>query len=704
MTRSTYKFGPPWSTKAVSFPKPRRIFQNSGASRRGSVVVGNVFSHLFTNSLSSRNSRIEFPFTVTDQENLRIAVQEQTKQQTSSIPTTATTESTVTVTSTDTSLVSPSLRKKESKKFILSFSNISNSSKSSNPTTRKKSKSNTPTLRQEFPKFRPTLPSLSDRRRAFLLPKQFFFRKSTAEKLESYLRKVLSDIKLKSSAVLRDFLSVKNEKDNLKWKDPSMKSENSLALSRSKSKVLRTTQSYQPYHKATIEDYDLIKVLGKGCMGKAISKEWVVFRHEVEHTKTERDILASISTISHPFLIRLREAYQDINQLFLVLDYYPGGDIATQLAKWHKFDDARCLFYATEIILGIEELHRLGIVYRDLKPENILIGRDGHIVLTDFGLSKQFRPNWQKTNTFCGTAEYLAPEIIRGEEYSYPVDWWSLGTLLYEMMTGVTPYWDSDQNKMYRRVLEDKLAFPEDMMFEAMDLLRGLLQRDPTLRLGCGPSGTMEIRGHMYFEYVNWDDVYHKRTRPTYIPTIDHETDLQNFDDTFVSMTPKLSIPKQDLDSGVQQYFIGYSFSERLPTRSPSSSQFRSELSRRSITSSLAGIPSHGSRSSITLPGFEREDYEYNDVIFSGISCSNTIQTIPSDDISEYELDQHHHYSKRHTMMLGDNNMKYRNHYYQNSRLSSQFMDEDQYGGSGSNNSSSSVLDRRGNYTSVFPT
>jgi hypothetical protein len=149
MTRSTtYKFGPPWSTvKAVSFPKPRRFFQNSGASRRGSVVVGNVFSHLFTNSLSSRNSRIEFPFTVTDQENLRIAVQEQTKQQpVSQIPTTATTESTVTVTSNGTSLVSPPLRKKESKKFILSFSNISNSSKSSNTTTRKKSKPNTPAV------------------------------------------------------------------------------------------------------------------------------------------------------------------------------------------------------------------------------------------------------------------------------------------------------------------------------------------------------------------------------------------------------------------------------------------------------------------------------------------------------------------------------------------------------------------------------
>jgi serine/threonine protein kinase len=560
---------------------------------------------------------------------------------------------------------------------------------------------------------------LNDRRKSFLLPKHFFFRKSTAEKLESYLRKVLTDTNLKTSAALRDFLSVKNEKDNIKWKDPlNMKSE--ISPYRSKSKVLRVTQ---PYHKATIEDYDLIKVLGKGCMGKvflsrerhsnklyalkAISKEWVVFRQEVEHTKTERDILASISTISHPFLIKLRESYQDVNQLFLVLDYYPGGDIATQLAKWHKFDDARSLFYATEIVLGIEELHRLGIVYRDLKPENILIGRDGHIVLTDFGLSKQFKPTWQKTNTFCGTAEYLAPEIIRGDEYSYPVDWWSLGTLLYEMMTGITPFWAADQNKMYRRVLEDKLEFPNDMLFEAMDLLRGLLQRDPTRRLGCGPKGPMEIREHVYFEFIDWNDVYHKRVLSPYIPTIGHETDLQNFDDTFVSMTPKLSIPKQDLDNSVQQFFIGYSFSERFSRASPSSSHFRSELSRKSITSSLAGIPSHGSRSSITLPGYDREDYENNDM-YDGISCSNTIQTIASDDISDYELDQHHHYSKRHTI-LGDNNMKYRNHYYHNSRVS-QLMDEDQYGGSGSNNnnntssSSAVILDRRGNYTSVFPT
>ncbi|CAG8704963.1 249_t:CDS:2, partial [Dentiscutata heterogama] len=334
-----------------------------------------------------------------------------------------------------------SLRKKGNKKFLISFNNNSNKTSSSN--NQKKQKSSTPSvfiitiedrsqllsirrqisdfvefdqqLRQEFPKSRPTLPSLDDRRKSFLLPRHLFTRKSTAEKLESYLRKVLSDSHLKSSAVLRDFLSVKSEKDSIRWKKSS--NSNSIIDNRSVTNVV-----LKP-HKPSIDDYDLIKVLGRGCMGKVIlsrekstnrlyalkviSKEWVVFRQEVEHTRTERDILAIASRTSHPFLIRLRESFHDSNQLFLVLDYYPGGDIATQLAKWHRFDDARCLFYAAEIVLGIEELHRLGIVYRDLKPENILIGRDGHIVLTDFGLSKQFNHSWQKTNTFCGTAEYL---------------------------------------------------------------------------------------------------------------------------------------------------------------------------------------------------------------------------------------------------------------------------------------------------------
>ncbi|CAG8501211.1 6054_t:CDS:2 [Diversispora eburnea] len=729
MTRSIYRT--PWSTvKAVTFP-PRRLFQNSGASRRGSVV--GALSHLMgkASSITSRNSRIEFPFTLTDQENLRVAVQEETKQ-TTQLPKTESIQ--------ENNDRLPPLRKKESKKFLLSFSNITNSNNNKNSgtsTPKKKQKSSTPAvyvitiedksqllciyrqitdfiefdqqIRQEFPKSRPTLPTLDDRRKSFLLPKHFFFRKTTAEKLESYLRKVLTDSNLKNLPSLREFLSVKTEKDYIRWKNGALNKQ-ILENSPPDSWIQAAMRPISQQIKSTIDDYELIKVLGKGCMGKvflsrekttnklyalkAISKEWVVFRQEIEHTKTERDILAAVATITHPFIIRLRESFQDSNRLFLVLDYYPGGDIATQLAKWHKFDEERCLFYAAEIILGIEELHRLGIVYRDLKPENILIGRDGHIVLTDFGLSKQFKPSWQKTNTFCGTAEYLAPEIIRAEDYSYPVDWWSLGTLLYEMMTGITPFWAEDQNRMYHRVLEDELEFPEGMSPEAMSLLQGLLQRDPRNRLGCGSGGSLEIKTHPYFSCVDWDDVFHKRIYASYIPTIEHSTDLQNFDDTFVSMSPRLSTPRQEVPINMQQYFGGYSFSGKHP---PLRSQTSSYIRSKSITSSMAGIPSHGSQSSTTLSGYDQYDeYDYNEILYSrGIDiANNNNRHSRCDDISEFELD---HYSKRHTIMIGETN-KFRN----NLSMISQFVMDETLMNNSSASSSATKLERRGALSNIY--
>ncbi|KAF0552764.1 kinase-like protein [Gigaspora margarita] len=716
MNRSS-KIGTPWSTvKAVARPT-RRLFQNSGASRRGSVV--GLFSHLIskTNNVTNRCSRIEFPFTVTDQENLRIAIEELEKQPTQlpqidQVPDVP--QNNLSQPGNNTS----SLRKKGNKKFLLSFnSNNNNNNKNSSCTPQKKQKSSSPSLfiitiedrsqllsirrqisdfiefdqqlRQEFPKSRPTLPSLDDRRKSFLLPRHLFFRKSTAEKLESYLRKVLSDKSLKSSAVLRDFLSVKNEKDSIRWKNTSNFNNTTIDNNnRSVSNVLLKQ------HKPSINDYDLIKVLGRGCMGKVIlsrekstnrlyalkviSKEWVVFRQEVEHTRTERDILAIASRTSHPFLIRLRESFHDSNQLFLVLDYYPGGDIATQLAKWHRFDDARCLFYAAEIVLGIEELHRLGIVYRDLKPENILIGRDGHIVLTDFGLSKQFNQSWQKTNTFCGTAEYLAPEIIRAEYYTFAVDWWSLGTLIYEMMFGITPFWADDQNRMYQRVLEDELEFPDEIMYDAISLLRGLLQRDPSQRLGCGPTGSLEIKSHPYFDYVDWDDVLNKRICAPYIPTIEHEMDLRNFDDVFVTMSPKLSLPKREVPVEMQNCFAGYSFSENyLDSRS-----VKNLRASRSVNRSLADVSSlHRTNSSTTL-GCERFDHIDQD--WNSSNC---------------DLDQY--ISKCPTIMVGDT--KYRNHLFLNKRIS-QFLLDDSHLNLADNSSSSSStikLERRNDV--VYP-
>lgn len=177
---------------------------------------------------------------------------------------------------------------------------------------------------------------------------------------------------------------------------------------------------------------------------KSIKKNWVIQQKELIHTRAERDILVLLR--DQPFLVNLHHVFQTPSQLFLVLDYYAGGDIATQLSIMSSFSEERTRFYAAEIIHGLSILHEYGIVYRDLKPENVLIGRDGHIVLTDFGLSKIFslddvdEYNVPSTQTFCGTAEYLAPEILLGERYTFVVDFWSLGTLLFEMLAGTVSY------------------------------------------------------------------------------------------------------------------------------------------------------------------------------------------------------------------------------------------------------------------------
>ncbi|KAF9985552.1 hypothetical protein BGZ75_002773 [Mortierella antarctica] len=487
-------------------------------------------------------------------------------------------------------------------------------------------------IRLQFPKSRPALPLLEDRRKSFLVStRQFFFpRKNTAEKLEAYLRKVASHEPLKSSDIFLDFLAVSQEGDRVDSRDQPSHFQADPCIQESKhgfvldsrnssdgplpglpapSQAFAQNEDFniarrdtvpkvrgnrirpglpqiQERKKASIEDYELIKVLGKGCMGKvmlvreyrsknlfalkAISKEWVILQREIEHTKSERNILANVARISHPFLIKLRHSFQSNAQLFMVLDYYPGGDIATQLTKWHRFDPERCLFYAAEIVLGIEELHRLGIVYRDLKPENILLALDGHIVLTDFGLSKQFptfSTGGDKTNTFCGTAEYLAPEILRAAEYSYAVDWWSLGTLLYEMLTGITPFWAENHAQMYQRVLEDELEFPPEMDPYAISFIAGLLERDPDHRLGS--QGAAYVKDHPYFDLVDWELAIQKKLPCPYIPELLSEEDLSNFDDTFLTMTPRLSPGKHTLSKSIQNCFQGYSYTDKFATTGP---------------------------------------------------------------------------------------------------------------------------------------
>jgi len=359
------------------------------------------------------------------------------------------------------------------------------------------------------------------------------------------------------------------------------------------------------FRKVNIDDFEMMRVLGKGCAGKvllvrhkattdlyalkAITKRHVLAHQELQHTLTEQAVLKRMAAESRdPFVVKLWWSFHDKENLFLVMDFHPGGDLATQLARWGRLGRDRARFYAAEIVEGVEGLHVAGVIYRDLKPENILIGADGHIVLTDFGLSKEFprrtkspstppgrggefyssvpgspqpvTPPWMKldksgewalgwagqpvghsdlTSTFCGTAEYLAPEVIQGEPYSYEVDWWSFGTMLYEMLTGITPFWAATHPEMYVRVLNDELQFPEDRAIDqdTKSLIRGLLQRNPGIRM-CEP----RIKRHPYFSMIDWSHVYYKRYIPPYIPPIDpsNASDTQNFDDTFLDMEPVL--------------------------------------------------------------------------------------------------------------------------------------------------------------------
>ncbi|KAI8981299.1 hypothetical protein BD414DRAFT_516220 [Trametes punicea] len=356
--------------------------------------------------------------------------------------------------------------------------------------------------------------------------------------------------------------------------------------------------------KVVIDDFEMMRVLGKGCAGKvllvrykptqdvyalkAITKRHVLAHQELQHTLTEQAVLKRMAAEnSDPFVVKLWWSFHDKENLFLVMDFHPGGDLATQLARWGRLGRDRARFYAAEIVEGVEGLHAAGVIYRDLKPENILIGADGHIVLTDFGLSKEFprrtspitapptpsgsrgefmdgassssstpaTPHWMKgetvtdrwttgpndtTSTFCGTAEYLAPEVIQGLPYSYEVDWWSFGTMLYEMLTGITPFWAENHSDMYYRVLQDELQFPEDrtMDQDTKSLIRGLLQRNPALRMK-----EPRIKKHPYFSMIDWSHVYYKRYIPPYIPPIDpsNASDTQNFDDTFLDMEPVIN-------------------------------------------------------------------------------------------------------------------------------------------------------------------
>lgn len=334
-------------------------------------------------------------------------------------------------------------------------------------------------------------------------------------------------------------------------------------------------------HKLSVEDFDLLKVIGKGAFGKVmlvrkkvpdgtgnpnaiyamkvLKKAAVFAKNQVEHTKSERRILRDID---HPFVVRLRYAFQSEDKLYLVMDYYNGGSLFFHLRKARKFSEKRARFYAAQLLLSMAHLHDLNIAYRDLKLENILMDERGFIALTDFGLSKENVDVPDGAKTFCGTAEYIAPELLKGLPYGKAVDWWGFGTLLYEMMTGQTPFFDRNRKRMFHNILHRDVVFTSAFSEEAKDLLTSLLRRDPAKRLGSGPSGAQEIMDHPFFASIDFDKLLKREVEPPFKPVVTSEADTTNIANIFTREIARDSPVTQELGAThkAQAHFEGFTY------------------------------------------------------------------------------------------------------------------------------------------------
>jgi len=324
--------------------------------------------------------------------------------------------------------------------------------------------------------------------------------------------------------------------------------------------------------KLTVKDFTFLKVVGKGSFGKVmmvkkndsgeifalkvLKKKSLLKRKQIVHTKTERRIL---SNIENPFIVSLRYAFQTPAKLYMVLDFFNGGELFFHLKRDGRFTESRTRFYAAEILLALEELHSHNIVYRDLKPENILLDNEGHIKVTDFGLSKDSLVGQRLTHTFCGTPEYLAPEILQQQGHGKAVDWWSFGTLCYEMLTGLPPFYNTNLNIMYEKILHAPIPLPKSLTREARSLFLGLLERDVACRLG--RNGATEIKEHPFFKKTDFEAMLKKEIDPPFKPNVEGQTDTSFVEDEFTNEPVKDTyVPATNSMFAAQNQFPGFTF------------------------------------------------------------------------------------------------------------------------------------------------
>uniref|UniRef100_A0A8C5EMM1 Protein kinase C n=1 Tax=Gouania willdenowi TaxID=441366 RepID=A0A8C5EMM1_GOUWI len=330
-------------------------------------------------------------------------------------------------------------------------------------------------------------------------------------------------------------------------------------------------------------DFELIRVIGRGSYAKVllvrlkkddhvyamkvVKKELVHDDEDIDWVQTEKHVFEQAST--NPFLVGLHSCFQTESRLFLVIDYVNGGDLMFHMQRQRKLPEEHARFYASEICIALNFLHEKGIIYRDLKLDNVLLDHDGHIKITDYGMCKEgIRPG-DTTSTFCGTPNYIAPEILRGEDYGFSVDWWALGVLMFEMMAGRSPFDiitdNPDMNTeeyLFQVILEKPIRIPRSLSVKAASVLKGFLNKDPKERLGCQvQTGFIDIKAHTFFRAIDWDLLEKKEMTPPFKPQISDEYGLENFDTQFTNEPVQLTPDDDDIIKRIDQSeFEGFEY------------------------------------------------------------------------------------------------------------------------------------------------
>ncbi|KAJ6645998.1 Protein kinase C, brain isozyme [Pseudolycoriella hygida] len=400
-------------------------------------------------------------------------------------------------------------------------------------------------------------------------PAEGWFKLLTAEEGEFYnvpvpeegtdLVQLKSQMRVRLKSEIRECESVFNinsffQKTSITKKMPSS-ADKDLPHNMSKKDLIRST------------DFNFLMVLGKGSFGKVmlaerkgtddlfaikiLKKDIIIQDDDVECTMVEKRVLALSQ--KPPFLVQLHSCFQTM--------FVNGGDLMFQIQQCGKFKEPVAVFYASEIAIGLFYLHSRGIIYRDLKLDNVLLDADGHIKIADFGMCKEGINNDKTTKTFCGTPDYIAPEIILYQPYGKSVDWWAYGVLLYEMLVGQPPFDGEDEEELFAAITDHNVSYPKSLSKEAKDVCKGLLTKNPQKRLGCGPRGEEDVRSHLFFRRIDWEKIESREVQPPFKPKIKHRKDVSNFDRQFTSektdLTPTDKLFMMNLD---QTEFNGFSY------------------------------------------------------------------------------------------------------------------------------------------------